>query len=54
MKLPPSEKTELIIFGAAKNWESGQQNETILTALTPTIRKRLITGKSRVSIGENF
>lgn len=38
MQLPPSEKTELIIFGSPKNWKTVQQNEHILTALTPTVK----------------
>jgi valyl-tRNA synthetase len=38
MQLPPSEKTELIIFGAPKDWKIVEEHQNILTALTPTIK----------------
>ena len=36
MQLPPSEKTELIIFGAPKDWKTVEAHQNILLGLTPT------------------
>lgn len=38
MQLPPSEKTELFLFGSAKmhEWKTAEAHQDILTALTPT------------------
>lgn len=50
MQLAPSEKTELIILGTPKTWKKVQENEAILTALTPTI-KVSYTEKEPTSFG---
>lgn len=38
MQLAPSEKTELFIIGQPEDWKMIQENEAILTALTPTVK----------------
>jgi valyl-tRNA synthetase len=38
MQLAPSEKTELVIIGQREDWKWVLENESILTALTPTLK----------------
>ncbi len=38
MQMPPSEKTELIIFAPAQKWKKAHEHQNIITALTPTAK----------------
>lgn len=38
MQLPPSEKTDLLIRGTPHSWKVAEKHQTVLTALTPTVK----------------
>ncbi len=38
MQLPPSEKTDLLIRGTPHSWKIAEKHQTVLTALTPTVK----------------
>jgi len=50
MQLPPSEKTELMVFGPPQHWKTVEEHQNILTALTPTAKITFTTSEP-VSFG---